>query len=274
MVNYFKAPLPFLGQKRNFVKLIRKLDFNNHIVVDLFGGSGLLSHTIKQQCPSAAVIYNDFDDYKSRLNSIQTTDKLRLKLLEITSKLKPDSRIADGLKGEMVRVIIDSGVDDFLTLSSWLLFSGNYAHSLDQLVRGGWYSRVTLSTLSADGYLEGVERVQGDFRQLIEQYSDMNNVIFIADPPYTNTNQTGYSTAKTGDSFSSVDTSDLVKLLQTKQAIMFSSAKTNIDDALDLSPPKAIKRVDYRASIGCGKLTDEYMYFVNLPEEFYSGVHF
>lgn len=60
-----KAPLPFLVQKRNYLKIIREMGFNSKTVIDLFGGSGLLAHTIKQSCPSARVIFNDFDDYQS-----------------------------------------------------------------------------------------------------------------------------------------------------------------------------------------------------------------
>ena len=52
---YAKAPLPFTGQKRNFLKLFKQV-LNDHIpgdgdgwtIVDAFGGSGLLSHTAKQ----------------------------------------------------------------------------------------------------------------------------------------------------------------------------------------------------------------------------------
>ena len=37
-------------------------------IVDVFGGSGLLSHTAKQLKPKATVIYNDFDGYNERLS--------------------------------------------------------------------------------------------------------------------------------------------------------------------------------------------------------------
>ena len=50
MRNYTQAPLPFQGQKRKFLK-----DFKSALTefsptatyVDLFGGSGFLSHTVK-----------------------------------------------------------------------------------------------------------------------------------------------------------------------------------------------------------------------------------
>ena len=58
--NYVQAPLPFQGQKRRFLKPFRTAleDFpDDAIYVDLFGGSGLLSHTVKQMYPDAKVIY-------------------------------------------------------------------------------------------------------------------------------------------------------------------------------------------------------------------------
>ena len=65
--NYTAAPLPFMGQKRRFLKDFKtalKGYSNTAIYVDLFGGSGLLIHTVKQVYPEATVIYNDFDNYR------------------------------------------------------------------------------------------------------------------------------------------------------------------------------------------------------------------
>ncbi|EER45929.1 hypothetical protein AM305_03912, partial [Actinobacillus minor NM305] len=54
-VAYFKqAPLPFIGQKRMFLKHFSQIlndnidsDGEGWTIVDVFGGSGLLSHTAK-----------------------------------------------------------------------------------------------------------------------------------------------------------------------------------------------------------------------------------
>lgn len=61
------APLPFVGQKRMFAReYIKVLEHFSDcaIFVDLFGGSGLLSHITKRMRPDAKVIYNDFDNYR------------------------------------------------------------------------------------------------------------------------------------------------------------------------------------------------------------------
>ena len=61
------APLPFMGQKRKFLKQFKPALMQycpTATYVDLFGGSGLLSHTVKSEYPTARVIYNDFDNYR------------------------------------------------------------------------------------------------------------------------------------------------------------------------------------------------------------------
>ena len=83
---YLSAPLPFQGQKRMFVKEYIKVlqQFpDGTTFVDLFGGSGLLSHIAKCQKPNSAVVYNDFDGYRKRLESIPVTNALLAELREI-----------------------------------------------------------------------------------------------------------------------------------------------------------------------------------------------
>lgn len=67
---YNAAPLPFMGQKRRFAKeFIKVLHTTNDVntVVDLFGGSGLLSHITKRELPECHVVYNDYDYFPRAL---------------------------------------------------------------------------------------------------------------------------------------------------------------------------------------------------------------
>lgn len=76
---YTSAPLPFQGQKRRFIGEFRKAlsRFPDAATfVDLFGGSGLLSHVAKRERPDARLIYNDFDDFHLRLENIPRTNAL------------------------------------------------------------------------------------------------------------------------------------------------------------------------------------------------------
>ena len=52
MKEYMSAPLPFVGQKRMFageyIKMLEEVK-DAKVFVDLFGGSGLLSHITKKK---------------------------------------------------------------------------------------------------------------------------------------------------------------------------------------------------------------------------------
>ena len=86
MKNYNQSPLPFQGQKRNFLKAFKASlnEFSTQtIFVDLFGGSGLLSHTVKSELPHATVVYNDFDGFSRRIAAIPKTNILLAELRKI-----------------------------------------------------------------------------------------------------------------------------------------------------------------------------------------------
>lgn len=79
MKNFNQAPLPFQGQKRRFQTSFKEAlsEFKSApVFIDLFGGSGILSHWAKQVHPQATVIYNDYDDYHARLAHISQTNDL------------------------------------------------------------------------------------------------------------------------------------------------------------------------------------------------------
>ena len=76
---FSSSPLPFRGSKRYYIKRFREVltqadDIDT--VVDLFGGSGLLSRVAKDMLPNCRVIYNDFDHYDQRLANVANTNAL------------------------------------------------------------------------------------------------------------------------------------------------------------------------------------------------------
>ena len=80
---YLSAPLPFVGQKRMFAskfKEVLKQYPDDAVYVDLFGGSGSLSHIVKHEKPDATVVYNDYDNYRKRLDNISRTNMLAVGL--------------------------------------------------------------------------------------------------------------------------------------------------------------------------------------------------
>lgn len=130
---YSQAPLPFMGQKRMFAAEFRRIlkQFDDTAVfVDLFGGSGLLSHIAKREKPNATVIYNDYDNYRKRLENIPQTNVLLSDLRKITAACtcKKKAIPAEIKKIILQRVLKEEqyGFVDYITLSSSLLFSMKY----------------------------------------------------------------------------------------------------------------------------------------------------
>ena len=241
------------------------MDFTGKTVVDLFGGSGLVSHTITQNNPAAKVIYNDFDNYQSRIDQIEVTEQLRKQLLSEVGHLKKSEKITGQLKQQLIHIIQASNCTDWITLSSWLLFSGKYAHNLDDLASMKWYFRVPGAPLCADGYLSDVTPVQKDFRELLAEYQHHDNVVYIADPPYIMTNQMGYS-GKNDPFFRLKDAIDLTRAIYQKQVLYFSSPKSESEALFEVWQPKTMHKTSIQTSCGSGNKVADYLFVLNWPE--------
>ncbi len=198
MKQYTQAPLPFQGQKRKFLNYFKEAlhDFSpTATYIDLFGGSGLLSHTVKQMFPEARVLYNDFDNYSERLDNIDKTNAL---LGDIRTICAQNPHRKERLNQEhsdqiISRISKEKGFVDWVTISSSILFSMNYATSFDQLKKEKFYNKVKMTDYNADGYLEGVEIVKSDYRDLFAKFKNERNVVFLVDPPYLSTDTSTYS---------------------------------------------------------------------------------
>lgn len=233
--NYVQAPLPFQGQKRRFLKPFREAlqDFPaDAIYVDLFGGSGLLSHTVKQIFPAAKVIYNDFDSYSHRIENIDKTNALLSDIREICAKNPTrKERLSDELHSEIIgRISKEKGFVDWVTVSSSLLFSMNYVTSFEQLKKEKFYNKVRLSNYVAEGYLEGVDRVRKDYRELFAEYRNHKNVVFLVDPPYLSTDCTTYSRP---DYWKLSDYLNVLKTIEDQSYFYFTSNKSQIVELCD-----------------------------------------
>ena len=226
---YQSAPLPFMGQKRMFIKEFRNVlkEFpDDAVYVDLFGGSGLLAHVTKQEKPAAQVVYNDFDNYRQRLENVGRTNALLAELREMVKdyprgKLLPKElheRIIQRLEAEEV-----AGFVDYITLSSSLLFSMKYVVSLDALRKESFYNNVKLSDYACDGYLDELEVVSMDYRELVAQYQGVPNVVYLVDPPYLSTEVGTYRMC-----WKLSDYLDVLTILHGKSYVYFTSNKSDI----------------------------------------------
>lgn len=233
MKNYYQAPLPFRGQKRTFIKDFKEVLTKapaDAIYIDLFGGSGLLSHNIKQLKPKARVIYNDFDNYTDRLENIPKTNKLIADLREITSEIPYKKRLIGNVKQRVYeRIEQEKGFIDWVTLSANILFSGRYMRSKEHFNKETLFNRVVSKPYDAKGYLDGVEVVHKCYKEVIDEFKGMENVILICDPPYLSTENKGYAS---GEYWKISDYLDILKVLDGRKYIYFTSNKSNIEELL------------------------------------------
>lgn len=233
---YLSAPLPFQGQKRMFAKeFIKVLKHypDDAVFVDLFGGSGLLSHITKCQKPDATVVYNDFDNYRHRLENIPRTNALLDKIREVVASVPRQKVLPEKTKEAILSLIEqeekERGYVDYITLSTSLLFSMKYATNLDGLRKETFYNTVRKCNydLCLD-FLNGLEVVSCDYRELFRRYKDVPNVVFLIDPPYLST--------EVGTYIMNWGLSDYLDVLQTlvgTNYIYFTSNKSSIIELCD-----------------------------------------
>lgn len=234
-----RAPLPFLGQKRNQIKNIRevlKLFDDNATYVDVFGGSGLLSQIISEEKPYANVIWNDFDNYKERLDGISDTNELLEQIYAIFGHLKHSEKLDEILKSEILQTIENfKGYKDFITLSSHLLFSGSYVFSFEELKKQNFYKSKNTKRpkYSLNEYLSGVKRVSMCGFELLDRYNLDNDVVLVLDPPYLQTLQSGYK-----NYFNLADFLRLCEYLKTHKMILFGSHRSDLLPFLEFGRKK------------------------------------
>ncbi len=165
-----------MGQKRRFLKLFKSAlnEFPEaKIFVDLFGGSGLLSHTIKHERPEAIVVYNDYDDYHLRLINVDRTNKQLEHIRSMVEGYPEDKKLPVEIKAKIVEYVRNqeqTGFVDYITLSSSLLFSMNYTTDITGFEKSTLYNCVRKSNYNASGYLEGLHIVKADYKELFERY--------------------------------------------------------------------------------------------------------
>lgn len=228
---YMSAPLPFVGQKRMFAREYIKVleQFKDCTVfVDLFGGSGLLSQITKRMRPDAKVVYNDFDNYRKRLENIPRTNLLLADFRRIAEGV-PRHKPITGKARERIYMRIGQeekewGYVDYITISSSLMFSMKYKMSLDGMRKESLYNNIRKADYSlCDDYLEGLEITSKDYREVFNEYKDVLGVVFLVDPPYLSTDVSTYSMY-----WRLSDYLDVLTVLNGHSFVYFTSNKSSI----------------------------------------------
>lgn len=227
---FTQAPLPFMGQKRRFLKQVKAvLDScpDDATYIDLFGGSGLLSHTIKQHYPNASVVYNDYDNYRLRLQNVDHTNQLIADIRFILANSPKDKKIVEPERSLILERVMkeekENGYIDYITLSSNILFSMKYVLSYEVLAKETLYNCVRCSAYTVDNYLDGLIIESADYKEVFSKYKVAPNVVFLVDPPYLSTEVGTYK-----NYWKLKDYLDVLDVLEGTNYLYFTSNKSNI----------------------------------------------
>lgn len=224
--------------------------------VDLFGGSGLLSHVTKRQRPEATVIYNDYDNYRLRLEHVDDTNRLLGRLREILAGQPRLKAVPAGVKAAILELLereeAEKGFVDYITLSGSLLFSSKHALSLDEMRKQTLYNNVKRTNYDVEGYLDGLEVVSCDYRELFDRYKGRRDVVFLVDPPYLSTDVETYNM-----SWKLSDYLDVLTILEGSRYFYFTSDKSDIIELCDWlghnkgigNPFEGACRIDFKTSV-------------------------
>lgn len=228
---YMSAPLPFVGQKRmfakHFIEVIKRYPAGT-VFVDLFGGSGLLSHITKHFHPVSRVIYNDFDNYRLRIDNIPRTNALLDRIRPIASQF-PKHKPVTGEARERIFGLLEqeereTGYLDFITLSSSLMFSMKYKMSITEMRKETLYNNVRKAGYAeCPDYLAGLDIESCDYRELFERFRNVPGVVFLVDPPYLSTEVGTYRM-----SWRLADYLDVLSVLSGHNFVYFTSDKSSL----------------------------------------------
>lgn len=199
------------------------------VFVDLFGGSGLLSHIAKRTKPESTVVYNDFDNYRCRLQHIPQTNRLIADLRDIVADKVPRNKPITGELRKRIFARIEQeervvGYVDFITLSSSIMFSMKYKLSVPEMRKEALYNSIRKNDypLCSD-YLEGIEITSCDYKELFNRYKDTPGVVFLVDPPYLSTDVGTYNMY-----WKMADYLDVLNVLAGHSFVYFTSNKSSI----------------------------------------------
>ena len=241
---FSKPPLPFEGNKKLWKKNYKEIlkEFGDiEIFVDLFGGSGILSNWTKNTYKDSIVIYNDFDNYRERLNNIPTTNELMKDIREIIKDV-PHRKLIDDEKTKQIKDLFEDYKNnnkfiDLKTLVHQLHFTkclNVETSDIDKFLKYKLYNNLNKNNIETDeGYLNGLNIVSMDWKKLYNYCKETfkeYKICFILDPPYLYTDKSQYNCRywKLRDSI------ELLDILKSYPFIFFNSSKSGFKEFVDV----------------------------------------
>lgn len=241
---YSKPPLPFEGNKKlwrkNYKEILKEFE-DIEIFIDLFGGSGILSRWTKDTYKDSIVIYNDFDNYRERLNNIPTTNDLMNDIREIIKDV-PNRKLIDEERTKQIRNLFEEYKNnnkfiDFKTLVHQLHYTKRLninTKDIDGFFEEKLYNNLNKNNIEiSEDYLNGLNIVSMDWKKLYnyckETFKDYK-ICFILDPPYLYTDKSQYNCRY----WKLADSIELLDILKSYPFIFFNSSKSGFKELIDI----------------------------------------
>lgn len=239
-----KPPLPFEGNKKlwrkNYKEILKEFE-DIEIFIDLFGGSGILSRWTKDTYKDSIVIYNDFDNYRERLNNIPTTNELMKDIREIIKDV-PHRKLIDEERTKQIKDLFNEYKNnnkfiDLKTLVHQLHYTKNLnveTEDIDKFLKYKLYNNLNKNNIeTSEDYLNSLNIVSMDWKKLYnyckETFKDYK-ICFILDPPYLYTDKTQYNCRY----WKLADTIELLDILKRYPFIFFNSSKSGFKEFVDV----------------------------------------
>lgn len=161
-----------------------------------------------------------------RLAAVDTTNEILGAIKQRLTGLKANQRLTDWERADVLAIVHEytkRGYVDIMTIGRNVLFSGKWVTSFDELPKHTMYNRVRPGKYEADGYLDGLEVVHMDYRDLFEQHRGNSRALFVLDPPYLSTECGQYE-----NYWRLTDYLDVLRLLDGTKWVYFTSDKSQI----------------------------------------------
>ncbi len=176
-IKYKQAPLPFVGQKKRYIKQFQKII--NRLphgarVFDVFGGSSLLARIAKDTRPDLDVITNDYEQlYRNRLAVVDDTNRVLRELWE-AGAYRDNNEYSryDAETENRLKEIVKTGKDEITCLQQ--IFTKNSSCTIRAVCRTVPYD-VNLCAHWYDGLTVLNSNIEKDIYK---------TDVYILDPPY------------------------------------------------------------------------------------------
>lgn len=294
---FMSPPLPFNGNKRNWVNHILK-QFEKYtipedtVIVDLFGGSGLLAHLFAHMYPNNKIIYNDYDNYIDLLKP-----EVINKINEITSwgrELMNEKGIKKESKIDMEnkKIILNKfkevlGEDWEQNEKLKNIICANFCFSGRNNFNGFLYNKLTTKVYLpkfniSDYILPNIEVVHKDYKELLNDLIDLKlkpeKILFILDPPYLSTSKSFYKgerhkeTDEKGDAiyWGIEKTCDVIDICLEYKTLLFESDRSEILPLIKIIEKYCGKNIKYKTSpqrkLGARSNSNDYYMLFNFDD--------